>query len=132
MNYLAVLAAAIAAFVVGWLWYGPFFGRQWRTLMGMPEGSMGMPGKIPPAKAMIGGFVTTLIMIWFLANFMNSLAVSSASQAAWLGLMVAVGFIGMALINSVWYEGRSWTLFFINAGHYVVSLIVAALVLFYF
>ncbi|HLD39833.1 MAG TPA: DUF1761 family protein, partial [Candidatus Nanoarchaeia archaeon] len=33
-NYLAVLVAAIAAYVVGFLWYGPVFGKKWMALMG--------------------------------------------------------------------------------------------------
>jgi hypothetical protein len=34
INYLAVIAAAIAAVGVGVLWYGPLFGKEWMKLMG--------------------------------------------------------------------------------------------------
>ena len=33
VNYLAVLAAAIASMVIGFLWYGPLFGKQYMALM---------------------------------------------------------------------------------------------------
>ena len=26
INYMAVLAAAVVDFIIGWLWYGPLFG----------------------------------------------------------------------------------------------------------
>jgi hypothetical protein len=41
INWLAVLVAAIATFVLGGLWYGPLFGRIWRAAEGQTE---------PPAK----------------------------------------------------------------------------------
>ena len=33
INYLAVLGAAAASIVLGFLWYGPLFGNQWAALM---------------------------------------------------------------------------------------------------
>ena len=30
INYLAVLVAAIASMALGFLWYGPLFGNQWK------------------------------------------------------------------------------------------------------
>ena len=35
------------------------------------------------------------------------------------------------MANSVFYERRPWALYLINVAHYIVALIVAALVLFY-
>ena len=34
INLAAVLAAALAAFVLGFLWHGPLFGKLWMRLMG--------------------------------------------------------------------------------------------------
>lgn len=35
VNWLAIVAAAVAAFVVGFLWYGPLFGKRWADAMGL-------------------------------------------------------------------------------------------------
>jgi len=37
INWLAVLAAAVVTFVLGGVWYGPLFGRVWRTAEGQAE-----------------------------------------------------------------------------------------------
>ena len=29
INFLAVIVAAFSAFFVGWIWYGPLFGKKW-------------------------------------------------------------------------------------------------------
>ena len=46
INYLAVLACAIVAMPVGFLWFGPLFGKTWARHMGFANvqensGSMG-------------------------------------------------------------------------------------------
>ena len=43
VNYLAVLCSAVVMMVLGGLWYGPLFGKQWMALMGIdPEKGQGM------------------------------------------------------------------------------------------
>jgi hypothetical protein len=57
INYLAVLACAIVAMPVGFLWFGPLFGKPWARHMGFAEmqgGSMG--------KAMAIFFVSNLLI----------------------------------------------------------------------
>ena len=37
VNYLAVLACGVVAMILGFLWYGPLFGKKWSQLMGWGE-----------------------------------------------------------------------------------------------
>lgn len=34
INYWAVLVSAFCAFFIGWIWYGPLFGKLWMKLNG--------------------------------------------------------------------------------------------------
>ena len=36
-NFLALLAAAASSLVIGFVWYGPLFGKAWMTASGMTE-----------------------------------------------------------------------------------------------
>lgn len=130
MNYLALLVAAIAAFAVGALWYGPLFGKPWRALMNIPEGAPGMGSmKMPPMQAMVGGFIATLVLTFVLSMFIGAFGVTTALGAVVLAVWIWLGFIASVMLNSVFYEGRPWKLYFINASHYLVALVVAALIL---
>ncbi len=40
INYLAVVVAAIANMVLGFLWYGSLFGKQWIKLSGFTAEAM--------------------------------------------------------------------------------------------
>ena len=137
MNYLSVLAATVAAFAVGALWYGPLFGRRWRLLMNFSEGHMGAQegaatGQgMPMASAMTGGFVATFFLVFALNFLMTSFGVMSVSGALAISILVSAGFVATTMANSIFYERRSLGLYLINVGHYIVALAVAALVLLY-
>lgn len=134
INYLAVFLAAVAYMVVGMVWYGPLFGKQWKNLMGLNDQTMKQM-KMTPLQAMIGGFITALIMAFVLAHdafvwgtFFNG-AVSPIVFALQLAFWIWLGYVATTQAGSVLWEGRSWKLFFINASNTLVSLVAMALVL---
>ncbi len=47
INHFAVITAAVSMFVLGGLWYGPLFGKQWMSANGFSEDDLknGNPGK---------------------------------------------------------------------------------------
>lgn len=130
MNYLAILVATIGAFAVGALWYGPLFGKQWKVLMGFSDEAMSTM-KMSAVQAMSSGFVATLVLVYVLANFMAVFGPLNITAAVMFAFWIWLGFIATTMINSVFYENRPWKLYFINATHYLVALLVAAMILFY-
>lgn len=124
INFIAVLAASVAAFLVGALWYGPLFGKQWRMLMGINDQKMG--GKLTMAQALSGGFVATVVMVFILANFLPLHPALTIGIALTRAFLLWLGFIATVLLNSVFYEGKPFKLYIINASHYLVALLVAA------
>jgi|SRR3990167_5729170 len=128
INYLAVLVSAIAAFAVGALWYGPLFGKQWKQLMGLTDDGISSV-RLTAIQAMAGGFVTTLVIVFVLANLFVLAGVTTVTSAMTLAFWIWLGFVATIMLNSVWYENRPLQLYLINAAHYLVALLVAALVL---
>ena len=47
VNWIAVIAAAVSAFVMGGLWYGPLFGKKWMALVGLSISRMPGPPRGP-------------------------------------------------------------------------------------
>ncbi len=132
INLLAVLAAAIANMIIGALWYGPLFGRKWMGLIGItPEEMKTM--SMTPVKAMLIGFILTLVMAYVLAHnivfgsaYLEMSGATAGMQGAfwnWLGFVVPV-------TAGVWlWEGKSWKLWALNAGYYLVALLVAGAII---
>jgi hypothetical protein len=66
INYLAVVACAVVAMPVGFLWFGPIFGQAWQRHMGFGNMQPGESG--PMGKAMAIFFASNLLMAWVLAH----------------------------------------------------------------
>lgn len=133
INYWAVFAAAVANIVVGALWYGPVFGKQWKALMGFTDGAMkSMP--LTAGQAMVGGFVTALIMAFVLAhdafvwgNFMSG--TTGVPFAFQLAFWIWLGYFLTNTAGAWLWEGRPFKLVLFNVSAQFVSLFVMALVL---
>ncbi len=129
VNYLAVVAAAVAAFAVGAWWYSPIgFGKQWMALMGInPDGMKQMP--LSPVQAMMLGAVGALLTAYVLALMLTWLGVSGLSESLQLGLVLWLGFIVPVVAGSWLWEGKSPKLFAFNAAYQLVALEAMAAVL---
>lgn len=128
INLWAVLGAAVAAMVVGWLWFGLIFRSAWTRLAQLADR--------PAAKDAVQypvAFLVNLLGAFVLAY------ISSASQIAnqttlldaafFSALFVWLAFsAGRALITTT-FESRSVKLFLINTGHDLAVLLTMALVI---
>ena len=120
MNWLAVIVAAIANMVIGFLWYSNWaFGRSWMTLSGRTMGEGQQAGPLY-ALSIVGALVQAITMAWFAANT----GTASGSAGALLGLFVGIGFIAPAMFADVLFAGRPPRLYAITAGYQVVAAIV--------
>lgn len=121
INFLAVLVAALSSFIIGWLWYGPLFGRKWLGYMGYTEEDL-KKGSMPMPAIMGVNYAATVLAAFAIAMFLGP--ESDASFGMFAGLMIAVFWIGTSRLNDVLYEDKPWGLFFINVGYYVVVYIM--------
>lgn len=133
VNYLAVVAAAVASMVVGFLWYGPIFGKQWMALSGMTD----MDIEAAKAKGMGKSyglmFVGSLVMSYVLSHsltFASSyLLATGASAGVMAGFWNWLGFVAPVTLGSVLWEGKPWKLWILNNGYYLVTLSVMGVIL---
>ncbi len=139
INYLAILIAVIANFILGYIWYTPLFGRIWGKEMGFSSETK------PPASALIKGMIFMVIGNFFLAYvFAHNMAVwnpvtwglpasnvSPANNAIAAAIFTWLGFYLPGDLGSTAWENKSWKLFGINTGYHFVSLLLVAFILAY-
>lgn len=123
VNIWAIIVAAVASFAVGMLWYGPLFGKIWMKMMNITPKSM-KNMKMTPAVAMCLGFLAALVTAYVISQFVSLLNVAGFGAAVQLAFWIWLGFIAMTQIGAVLWEGRSWKLFLLNAGHTLVNTVV--------
>lgn len=120
VRWLAVITAAIINMAIGSIWYSKnFLGKQWSHLTGrkledMSGGAMGY------GIAAVGA----LVQAWVLAHFV----VYAGSSTFWEGLVSGfwlwLAFVAVVSAVHMAFEGRSWMLWKINAGYFLVVLLI--------
>lgn len=126
INFVAILVATIAQMAIGFVWYSPgVFGSAWMKHVGLTQ----KDAENGAGSAMLQGVASTLIATYFLAVLVGALGLSTPKEVFCATLVLSLStLIPLELNNVIWGRGPIG-LFYINAGHAVVSLFAAALVL---
>ena len=118
LNWLAVLAAGVSAFILGGIWYSPaLFGKAW-----MNENNMSVEQVQKGNKAKIFGwsFILSLVMAANLGMFVSDPKIDFTMTIVY-GLLTGVWiFCGIAIVAL--FEHRSARYIFINGGYMLVAL----------
>jgi hypothetical protein len=125
VNYLAVIAATIAAVLIGIAYYGlAGLGDRLAKMNGLP------PRSGPPSLVQFAiGIIVGLVNAWVLALFALNLGGSSLADGILLGVLVWVGFGATFKAAQVAFEGRSWNAGVLTGVHdLIVQVVVAAIV----
>jgi len=129
INYWAVLAAAIAGMVVGFLWYGPLFGKLWMGLMNFDKKKMKETKKKGMGKTYVLAFLTSFIMSYVLAHFVFYLQAKNVMDGVILGFWLWIGFFATTQLGIVLWEGKPLKLYLVNTLHNLVTLAVMGAIL---
>lgn len=133
INYLAVVAGALLAMVVGSLWYSPvLFGSVWMRLNKMPEGGAGDAKQMYREMAVMYTlqFVLALLQVYILAHFVKGWTDVSGIEAAlwiWLGFVVPT-LAAAAMWTMEQWQDKLWR-FGIQAGYNLILFILFGYVL---
>jgi hypothetical protein len=123
LNWIAVLVAVVVLEALGFLWYGPLFGKVWMAAMG-PAAASG-----DKTVALTLGVVNTVIVVIGLAWLLQRLG-ASALTAAVTGALAAWFFFDFTTMAIDYlYEGQSLTLVGINMGYQLVSYLAVGVIL---
>ncbi len=134
VNYLAVALAAVANMVLGYVWFGPLFGKRWSSMIGMKKEGMDMQkAKAGMWKGYILAFVGSLVMAFVLSYFLTFASFYTDYSGISAGLMVGfwswIGFIAPVTSSSVLWEGKPWKLYFLTTAYYLVSALAMGCIL---
>jgi hypothetical protein len=116
INFLAVLVAAVAGWLVGAVWYG-VLGRQWMAALGRSEDAR---RSIP----MIIAFIAQIIMATMLAGLIGHLGPLNVERGVVSGVLVWFGFVITTIAVANAFQQRKPMLTIIDGGHWLAVLVV--------
>ncbi len=117
INILAVLTAAIVQWVLGYLWYGVLFSKDYKTLT-QKEGA----AKSNAAGVMALIFVANLILSFALIKIIVLTGWTTWGLGSLVGAICGLGFIVPPMFAQHVSEGRPFKLFGINALYWLIAM----------
>ena len=126
VNYLAVIVAALANYVIATIWYGFVFGALWKKLTGIQE-MKPSPGKM--LVVFIGSFLMSYVLLHSIVFGESYLKTSGVTGGLQGGFFSWLGFIAPVTLTSVIYEKRSWKLWLLDNAFWLLSLLVMGAIL---
>ncbi len=132
ISWLAVVLATLSTMVVGSIWYTPaVFGTRWGKLA-----KVDMKRKMTTADTVklfapvvVAAFISSYVLahVIYLSNsfFGNSWLQDALSTGFWVWL----GFVAARMLTHELFENRPKQLFYINAAHELVTIMVMALII---
>lgn len=129
VNYLAVLVAAVATFVLGALWYSPLlFAKPWMRMHGYTEEKLKSMQK-EAGKAYAVSIVAYLVMAYVLAILVSWTGVQGASGGACLGSLCWLGFAATIGLTALMFSDKPLGTYLIDAAYQLVYLVVMGVIL---
>jgi hypothetical protein len=125
VNYLAVAAAALAAFVLGGLWYSPvLFGKVWQREVGLSDEEL-KRGNM--ARIFGTALILSLIASWVFALFLGPRPPMSLGLGA--GFAAGRCWVASSFGMNYLFARRSFKLFLIDGGFHTLQFTVIGLIL---
>ena len=130
VDWLAVILAALAYFVIGAIWYAPpVMGKTWMAAGGMADMRDGEgPGPAIYAVPLIGSLLSAIA----LGMIALATGTDTVGEGIVLGLVVGIGFaISISLVTATFEstKPRPFTWGAVNAGYHFVGNVVAAVII---
>lgn len=132
VNYYAVFGCAVLSMVIGFIWYGPLFGKKWAELIGSDMSDI---AKVKEMQKKAGPlyfvqFLLTLLQVYVLAGL---IAWWPEANAVAISFWMYLGFIlPIVAGGSMWNNEpakAAWTRFLLQAGYQLISVLLFGFIL---
>ena len=132
LNWLAILVAAVATMILGFLWYSPFvFGKTWAREMGYDLNDKAKMDEMRKGAgpAYGGSFVASLISAFTLALILHGLRAESLHFGLMASFHIWLGFVATVQFTEALFAKQSMKLFAINTRYQLVCYLVMDIIL---
>jgi len=124
LNIWAILVSSISAFLIGGLWYGPIFGKQWQNANNLSDEDLAKSNML----VIYGGAFILIVLAAF------SLSMFIGKNADWTfglfaGAMTGLFFVSTFLGVLNLFERKHIGVFLINAGYCSLTFSVMGLII---
>lgn len=131
VNWIAALAAALAGFAIGAIYYTAL-GKQWMAAAGLTEekikGPSGKPSPLPFVIAAIANIMIATMLFGILVHVGDP----NIGRGLLSALFIWIGFVATTMSVNYAYQMKPFRLTLIDAGHWLLNLLAQGAILGWF
>lgn len=130
MNYFAILTAAVAAWVLGAIWYGilakPWVAAQGKTMEAFKAERTAEAGRPAAYVPFAVAFLAEFVMAWILSGIVGHLGPGQVTvrNGVISALFIWFGFVLTTVTVNNMFGGRKPMLTVLDAGHWLAVLLL--------
>lgn len=132
VNLLAVLVAAVATMIVGFLWYSPLlFAKPWMNLMGYDPNDKAKQEEMRKGagKLYAISFLCSLVAAFVLGKIIHISTIHTALHGAKIGAGVWLGFVTTVQLTDALFSKKPFKLYLINTGYQLACFLAMGTIL---
>lgn len=129
VNYLSLLVSAVIFWVLGSVWFGPFFGKTWRTELEKHGVKIEKPTTTIMVLKSILTFLMNLLLVIGIGFFVYFMGLSNLMGAVKLGLLFGISFSLTTLLIAYTWENKSLKLLLLDSGYPFFGIIISSIIL---
>ena len=131
VNWIAVFVAAFAGYAIGAIWYMTL-AKPWMAAAGLTEERIkGENGKQSPIPFVIAA-LANIVMATMLFGILDHVGEPTLWRGFVSALFIWIGFVATTLSVNYAYQMKPFRLTLIDAGHWLVNLLVQGMILGWF
>ncbi len=119
INWLAVIVGTVFNMILGFLWYGPFFGRLWMGQIGKRPEELN-----PNPRLYFFNALAALVSAIVLALLVRGLGITGWASGALAGIVVWLGIGATASLTRTLFEGTRPGVWVLHAAYQLVAFAV--------
>ena len=121
VNWLVVAGAAVAAWIIGALWYSALFAKAWVAAHGYSEDQLKAMSANAP-KAYIGSLVAMFLSAFVMSIFFHHMGVADMKHGVNWAFHAWLGFAMPVMLITHLYSDKKLATFLIDTGYHLVLL----------
>ncbi len=127
MSILAIILSLVAVFVIGFVWYGPLFGKAWMFANNIPEDA----DKNMKASSFALNIFGSLLMIVGFYYLLGLVGAESFREICFIAFVGWVAFIAPSLFDAMAWKNVHFKGFLIDGVYRYVSLLAVGAIYFF-
>lgn len=126
--WLGVVIAVVASQIIGFLWYGPLFGKPWREGLGITDSDIQDTSGL--GQLVVMGIIWSIVSSIALAALLSMTGTPDLMTGIWVGFLASLVVTAYILITTG-YEKRNKTVAWIGVANQMVTSVAVGAILAY-